>query len=75
MKEGYSRVLIQEIVLPVAGATAVQSTMDVQMMANLSAYERTEAMWASLINDAGLKIIKIWKDGRGNEGLVEAELA
>ncbi|KAI1422441.1 putative O-methyltransferase [Xylaria sp. FL1777] len=75
MKEGYSRVLIQDMVLPLTGATAIQSTMDVEMMANVSAYERTEAMWAKLINDAGLKIIKIWKDGRGNEGLVEAELA
>ncbi|KAJ3577458.1 hypothetical protein NPX13_g3106 [Xylaria arbuscula] len=75
MKRGYSRVLIQDMVLPVTDASAVQTTMDVEMMANVSAYERTEAMWTKLVTDAGLKIIKIWKDGRGNEGLVEAELA
>ncbi|KAI0434256.1 putative O-methyltransferase [Xylaria sp. FL1042] len=75
MKEGYSRVLIQDMVLPLTGATAIQATMDVEMMAILSARERTEVMWTKLINEAGLKIINIWKDGRGNEGLIEAELA
>ena len=75
MKRGYSRVLIHDMVLPVTGASAVQTATDVEMMANVSAYERTEAMWTKLVTDAGLKIIKIWKDGRGNEGLVEAELA
>ncbi|KAI0514947.1 putative O-methyltransferase [Xylaria bambusicola] len=75
MKRGYSRVLIQDMVLPVVGATAIQSTMDVEMMSLCSAYERTEGMWTKVITDAGLKIIKIWQDGRGNEGLIEAELA
>ncbi|TGJ79974.1 hypothetical protein E0Z10_g8791 [Xylaria hypoxylon] len=75
MIKGYSRLLIVEIVVPLTGASAIQSAMDVEMMALLSAYERTEAMWAKLISDAGLKIIKIWQDGRGNECLVEAELA
>ncbi|KAF2964871.1 hypothetical protein GQX73_g8704 [Xylaria multiplex] len=75
MTKGYSRLLIVDIVVPVTGASAIQSAMDVEMMALLSSHERTEAMWTKLISDAGLKLIKIWHDGRGNEGLVEAELA
>ncbi|KAI8631284.1 S-adenosyl-L-methionine-dependent methyltransferase [Xylariaceae sp. FL1651] len=75
MKKGYSKLLIVDIVLPPVGATAIQAAMDVQMMAIVSAYERTEAMWNNLMNSAGLKIIKIWEDGHGNESLVEAELA
>lgn len=75
MRKGYSKLLIVDIVLPPTGASAIQSTMDVEMMAILSAYERTEYMFTKLINDAGLRIVKIWKDGRGNECLVETELA
>ncbi|KAI0966246.1 putative O-methyltransferase [Xylaria arbuscula] len=75
MRKGYSKVLIQDMVLPLTGATAIQTTMDVEMMALVSAQDRTEAQWAKLVDDAGLRLIKIWKDGRGMEGLVEAELA
>ncbi|KAK5626322.1 hypothetical protein RRF57_002037 [Xylaria bambusicola] len=71
MKRGYSR----DMVLPVAGATAIQSTMDVEMMSLCSAHERTGGMWTKVVADAGLRIIKIWEDDRGNEGLIEAELA
>ncbi|KAI0813092.1 hypothetical protein GGR55DRAFT_639219 [Xylaria sp. FL0064] len=63
------------MVLPVTGATTIQATMDVEMMSNVSAGARMEAMWIKLINEVGLKIIKIWNDGRGNEGLIEAKLA
>ncbi|TRX95590.1 hypothetical protein FHL15_003548 [Xylaria flabelliformis] len=75
MIKGYSRLLIVDMVLPPTGISSIQAVMDVEMMANVGAYERTEAMWTKLINDAGLKIIKIWPDGRKNECLVEAELA
>ncbi|KAI8950393.1 putative O-methyltransferase [Xylaria longipes] len=75
MIKGYSRLLIVDMVLPPTGVSSIQAVMDVGMMANVGAYERTEAMWTKLVNDAGLKIIKIWQDGRRNECLVEAELA
>ncbi|GAP91262.1 putative winged helix-turn-helix transcription repressor DNA-binding [Rosellinia necatrix] len=75
MTRGYSRVLIVDIVVPATGVSAIQSTMDVQMMALVSAFERTEAVWTKVLNDAGLKVVRVWKDGRGNECLIEAELA
>ncbi|KAI0601120.1 S-adenosyl-L-methionine-dependent methyltransferase [Biscogniauxia sp. FL1348] len=75
MKKGYSKLLINDMVLPATGTSAIQASMDVEMMSILSSYERTESMWVSLVASAGLKIIKIWPDGRGNESLIEAELA
>ncbi|KAI0100275.1 putative O-methyltransferase [Nemania sp. FL0031] len=75
MESGYSKVLIVEMVLPPTGASVIQSGMDVEMMALVSGRERTEDMWTKLINDSGLRIIKIWEDGRRNECLIEAELA
>ncbi|KAI0026143.1 S-adenosyl-L-methionine-dependent methyltransferase [Xylariomycetidae sp. FL0641] len=75
MKPGYSKLLINDIVLPPTGCSSVQATMDVEMMSVVAAYERSERTWRSLVGDAGLKIIEIWPDGRGNESLIEAELA
>ncbi|KAI5921220.1 S-adenosyl-L-methionine-dependent methyltransferase [Camillea tinctor] len=70
MKKGYSKLLINDIVIPPTGTSSIQATMDVEMMAILSAYERTESMWTNLVTSSGFKIIKIWKDGRGNESLI-----
>ncbi|KAI6091657.1 putative O-methyltransferase [Hypoxylon rubiginosum] len=75
MKKGYSKLLICDIVIPPTGASIIQSVMDVNMMSLLSAYERTEAMWRKLINEAGFNITGIWKDPRDFEAVIEAELA
>ncbi|KAI0189065.1 putative O-methyltransferase [Astrocystis sublimbata] len=75
MKKGYSKLLINEIVMPRTGASLTQTAMDTQLMALCSSYERTEPMWTSLLQAAGLKIVKIWPDGRGHESVIEAELA
>ncbi|KAI1756990.1 putative O-methyltransferase [Xylaria castorea] len=75
MRKGYSKLLINDIVMPRTGASLTQTVMDTQCMALGSAYERTEPMWTSLLQEAGLKIVKIWPDGRGYESLIEAELA
>ncbi|KAI1102866.1 putative O-methyltransferase [Jackrogersella minutella] len=75
MKRGYSKLLLYEIVLPRTGASIYQASLDVGLMANLSAYERTEAMWTKLINGAGLRIVHTWMDPGGYEGIIEVELA
>ncbi|KAI2466874.1 putative O-methyltransferase [Annulohypoxylon bovei var. microspora] len=75
LKKGYSKILLCEIVMPRTGASMYQASLDVSLMANLSAYERTEAQWTELVNEAGLKIVHIWMDPRGFEGVIEIELA
>ncbi|KAI1078806.1 putative O-methyltransferase [Whalleya microplaca] len=74
MKKGYSKLLICDILIPPTGASIYQASMDMHMMAVLSAYERTEAQWGKLIDEAGFKIVKLWKDPRAYETLIEAEL-
>ncbi|KAM0261377.1 hypothetical protein ACHAQJ_002228 [Trichoderma viride] len=73
MKPGYSKVLINDIVLPAMGASCYQTALDCFML-QLSGKERTEAVWEKVINEAGMKVVKIWPDGRGYESLIEAEL-
>lgn len=75
MKKGYSKLLICDVVIPATGASIFQAVMDVNMMSIVSGYERTKNNWMSLINEAGFKIVGIYKDTRNYEAVIEAELA
>ncbi|XDG06141.1 hypothetical protein ABKA04_005756 [Annulohypoxylon sp. FPYF3050] len=75
LKKGYSKILICEIVMPRTGASMYQASLDIALMANLSAYERTEAEWKHVINEAGLEMVSVTMDPRGFEGVIEVELA
>lgn len=75
MRPGYSKLFINENVIPPTGTWWETSSLDMTMLATLSSRERTEADWYNLIEKrAGLKIVKIWSGGRGVESLIEVEL-
>lgn len=73
MKRGYSKLLINDIVLPDTGATRFATISDINMLALLAAMERSEAQWRKLLEQAGLKVIKVWQGTP--ESVIEAELA
>ncbi|KAH8775295.1 S-adenosyl-L-methionine-dependent methyltransferase [Diaporthe sp. PMI_573] len=76
MRPGYSKLLINDVVIPSRGAHWENTAGDMLMMTQLSALERTEAQWYQLIEGSGLglKIVKIWLCGLpGVEGLIECE--
>jgi hypothetical protein len=75
MERSYSKVLILDVVVPPTGASVVQTTQDMAMMALLSAKEKTKKAWQKLLAQVGLKVIKWWDDACGFETLIEAELA
>ncbi|EED15780.1 O-methyltransferase [Talaromyces stipitatus ATCC 10500] len=75
MKRGYSKLLINEIVIPDTNAHRLATSMDLLMMTVVAAEERTEQKWKYLLPLVGLKIVKIWKFEIGTESLIEAELA
>ncbi|KAK6400874.1 hypothetical protein LTR81_023915 [Elasticomyces elasticus] len=72
---GYSKILINEVVVPDVGAGWFETGVDTLMMVCHSSTERTETMWRQLIESAGLKITKIWVCGDAVERLMEVELA
>lgn len=74
MKKGYSKLLINEYVIPDRNAHWAMTGLDILMMANFSAKERTEQNWRSLLDTAGFRIVKIWTYEPGSESLIEAEL-
>lgn len=52
-------------------ATWQHVALDIFMIAQLSAQERTESEWHALVESCGLKIAGIYNKGEGNEGVVE----
>ena len=61
MDPSYSMVLINQWIVPTQHATSFMTHMDLNMMASLSAMERTEPQMHALLKEAGLKIAHIWK--------------
>ena len=75
MAPGYSKLLINEIVMPQRGANLYATNSDVNMMAVVAGVERTEQQWKDLLSAVGLKIAKIWTPERESESIIEAVLA
>lgn len=75
MKPGYSKLLINENVLPKRSAHWESSALDMVMLTLFNSKERTYADWYYLLEKlAGLKIVKIWDGGRGVESVIECEV-
>lgn len=74
MTKGYSKLLINENVIPDKGAHWLTTGLDLVMMSLCSSTERTEQHWCLLLESAGFKITQIWTYEPGTESLIEAEL-
>ncbi|KAE8399984.1 O-methyltransferase [Aspergillus pseudonomiae] len=58
MAPGYSKILINEIVIPKTGAHWEATAMDILITVHLAAGVRTEQQWHQLIESVGLKVAK-----------------
>ncbi|BCS00621.1 uncharacterized protein AKAW2_50962A [Aspergillus luchuensis] len=75
MKPGYSRLLINEFVVPEMGAHWEITGLDMMMLALFSSEQRTRVAWYDLIERrAGLRIVQIWSAGAGVESVIECEV-
>lgn len=75
IKPGYSRLLVNEHIIPAMGANWEATYLDMYMMALLSSQERSEADWKYLLEDrCGLRVCNFWNPGNGVEGIVECEI-
>ncbi|KAM0134956.1 hypothetical protein ACHAO1_005389 [Botrytis cinerea] len=55
-----SAILIDEMVLPNSGTNHQAMSIDITMMAALSAMERTQNQWEKVLDSAGLKVLKTY---------------
>lgn len=75
MKPGYSRLLINEQVLPNVGAELHPAMLDMAMLTFFNAMERPERQWRTLLGSLGVEVLKIWRIERGgSEAVIECIL-
>lgn len=60
MKKGYSKILINDWVLPDIGAHLYPAKLDMHMMALFSSKERSRAQFQAMVDAVGLEIVNVW---------------
>lgn len=55
-----SVLLIDEMVLPETGVSAIAASIDLTMLSSLASAERTKEEWTELLDDLGLEIVKTY---------------
>ncbi|KAL8941132.1 MAG: hypothetical protein Q9216_002431 [Gyalolechia sp. 2 TL-2023] len=75
IRPGYSKILINEIIVPDMGASDFITACDLVMMGLSGGMERTESHWRTLLASAGLRIEKIWTLDEQTESVIQAVLA
>lgn len=70
MTPGYTKLLLNEMVLPNKGAKLVAAQRDLTMMSMLAATERTEQQWRDLIGSVELKLESIYTDVPDAESII-----
>ncbi|KAK8143173.1 hypothetical protein G3M48_007616 [Beauveria asiatica] len=75
MRPGYSKLIINEFVMPTSDAFWETSALDMVMLTLFSGQERTMVAWRHLLEErAGLSIVKVWSGGKGVQDIIECEL-
>ncbi|KAI9791596.1 MAG: hypothetical protein M1816_003682 [Peltula sp. TS41687] len=74
MERGYSRILINERVLPEKGVSSLDCVVDLTML-TMAGKERTRAEWDELLGSVGLRIVKVWTVTEPTQRLMEVDLA
>lgn len=74
MGKGYSKLSLNEWILPDFGCPLFPAAVDIHMMMNFGGMERTESQWKALLCLAGLKAVIFWQAPGFGEGIVETVL-
>ncbi|KAJ1715841.1 O-methyltransferase [Aspergillus flavus] len=75
MERGYSKLLINDVVIPTTGAHWEATALDILMAACFASWERTEQQWHQLTESVGLKVVKVWHGTGSVASVIECELA
>jgi hypothetical protein len=73
MRPGYSRLLINGIILRETDPTYFEACKDLGMMAAISAKERTMSQLIGLAAEAGLEYVGRYVSSKADNGIVEFE--
>ncbi|BCR98264.1 uncharacterized protein AKAW2_31583S [Aspergillus luchuensis] len=73
MEPGYSKLIMEEYIVPDQNASAIHGMTDVAVMVFCSGLERTTQQWTRLLDSVGLRVNKFWTRAGDGLGVVEAE--
>lgn len=71
MESGYSRMLIDDYVLPDTKAPVRGASMDLLMMLFCGGIERTRRQWDALLERCGLRVERVWGNRSDYESIIE----
>ncbi|KAJ5108578.1 hypothetical protein N7456_005253 [Penicillium angulare] len=74
MTKGYSKLIIQEFVMPERDAPFLASIWDWQMLAFCNSMERNEKHWGRLLTSCGFKVVQFWPPPGDGHYIIEAEM-
>lgn len=76
MKPDYSKIILNESVLPDTDCPSFLAAGDINMMSIMGGKKRTEGQWEELLRSVDLHVAKIWKspNPRNEEAVIEAVL-
>ena len=74
MKPGYSRLLLNEVVVPNVGAPLPAAMLDIAMLIGPCGMERTDSHWRELLSSVGLEVVHIATAKIAPESVIEAVL-
>lgn len=74
MEKGYSKLLIEDYIIPDQGAWPKETLTDMIVMVWCPGVERTRQRWTELLESVGLKVMKFWLPDGYHKGIIEAEL-
>lgn len=74
MTPGYSKLLINDYILPDTNCSLFSAGFDLEMMAMHAAMERTQGQWVQLLEQGGFEVVKFWMPPGDGEEIVEAVL-
>ena len=74
MRKGYSKILVNEIVLDGDDLTPTKAAIDLMVMSFMGSKERTEEEWKLLFLSAGMKVTGRWKSQVTDRDVLEVDL-
>ena len=74
MERGFSKILIEDHIIPDQNAGPRQTLLDMTVMTFCPGIERTRRRWTDLLSSVGLVIKNCWFPDGDGEGIIEAEL-
>lgn len=67
MKFGYSKILLNEPMLPGTNCGSWLAAADIHMMSLCSGMERTRQQWIDLVQSVDLEVVEIWSSPHADE--------